>query len=186
MGFDHLPILERLARGVWVRGIRSDAKPIAPILSGQIGFDEDFQGMYVSDMGRIVVKVKVTNQGDLVLRARKLAKHKPRQVEIEAIVDTGATRLYLKPSVIRKLGLKKVDRVRSQTTNGVRTRGVYEPVRLDLMGRHGTFDVVDIDENIPNLMGQIPLEYLDLVGDSKSQQLRPNPAHGEKLMTEEY
>ena len=137
-------------------------------------------------MGRITVKLKLSNQGDLVLRNRKLSKREPRQLEVEALVDTGATRLYLKPSVIRALGLKKVDEGESQTTNGVRTRGVYEPVRLELMGRHGTFDVVDIDENIPNLLGQIPLEYLDLVADSKSRRLRPNPAHGEKLMTEEY
>ena len=32
----------------------------------------------------------------------------------------------------------------------------------------------------------IPLEYLDLVVDPKTQTLRPNPAHGDKLMTEEY
>ena len=45
---------------------------------------------------------------------------------------------------------------------------------------------MDLDEPVPNLLGQIPLEYLDLVIDPKSQTLRPNPAHGDKLMTEEY
>jgi hypothetical protein len=65
-------------------------------------------------------------------------------------------------------------------------RNVYEPVQLDLMGRTGHFDVVDIDQRVPNLLGQIPLEYLDFVVDPKTQTLRTNPAHGDKLMTEEY
>jgi hypothetical protein len=42
-------------------------------------------------------------------------------IEAEALVDTGATRLYLKPSVIKALGLQKVGKVESQTTNGTRT-----------------------------------------------------------------
>jgi predicted aspartyl protease len=137
-------------------------------------------------MGRVTVKLKLTNQSDLVLRQHRALKRTPRQVEIEALVDTGATRLYLKPSVIKALGLRKTGEVSSRTTNGDRLRNVYTPVRLDLMERNGNFDVVDIDEHVPNRLGQIPLEYLDLVVDPKAQTLRTNPAHGDKLMTEEY
>ena len=137
-------------------------------------------------MGKVIVTVKLTNQGDIVAKHRKLTKAKPRVVEVEALVDTGATRLYLKPSVIRALGLAKIDTVISQTTNGPAKRAVYEPVRLEIMGRHGDFNVVDIGENVPNLLGQIPLEYLDFVVDSKNRKLIPNPEHGNKQMSEEY
>ena len=137
-------------------------------------------------MGKVIVKIKLTNQGDLVALNRKLSKRRPRTVEVEVLVDTGATRLYLKPSVIKALGLQKVDVVVSQTTNGTRTRGVYDPVRLELMERHGIFEVVDMDEQVPNLLGQIPLEYLDLVVDASGRRLIPNPEHREKQMTEEY
>ena len=137
-------------------------------------------------MGKVIVQLRLTNHADLVLRAHKARVGAPRQVEIEALVDTGATRLCLKPSVIKALGLRKTGEVNSRTTNGDRRRNVYAPVRLDLMKRNGNFDVVDIDEHVPNLLGQIPLEYLDLVVDPKAQTLRPNPAHGDKLMTEEY
>jgi len=137
-------------------------------------------------MGKVIVKFTLTNYGDLVLKKARLLKRKPRTVEVEALVDTGATRLYLKPSVIKALGLHKTDTVVSRTTNGNCVRGVYSPVRMELMGRSGNFDVVDIDEGVPNLLGQIPLEYLDFVVDPKSQLLRGNPEHGDKLMTEEY
>jgi predicted aspartyl protease len=65
------------------------------------------------------------------------------------LVDIGATRLYLKPSVIKKLGLQKVDAVRSQTTNGEVIRFKYEPVQIELMGRKENFDVIEIRNQCP-------------------------------------
>ncbi len=54
------------------------------------------------------------------------------------------------------------------------------------MGRHENFDVVEVPEDVPNLLGQVPLEVLDFVVDSRGQALVPNPAHGGEQMTEEY
>ena len=137
-------------------------------------------------MGKVIVKIKLTNLFDLAIFNRQLSKRIPRQVEVSSLVDTGATRLYLKPSVIKKLGLQRVDAVRSQTTNGEAIRFKYEPVQLELMGRKENFDVIEVPESVPNLLGQVPLEVLDLVVDSKRQKLIPNPAHGGEQMTEEY
>ena len=137
-------------------------------------------------MGKVIVKIKLTNLFDLALHSRGFSKNKPRHVEVESLVDTGATRLYLKPSVIKKLGLQRVDAVRSRTTNGEAIRFKYEPVQLELMGRKENFDVIEVPESVPNLLGQVPLEVLDLVVDSKRQKLIPNPDHGGEQMTEEY
>jgi predicted aspartyl protease len=137
-------------------------------------------------MGKVIVKIKLINLFDLGVQQRKLSRAKPREVEVEALVDTGATRLYLKPSVIRALGLEKVHNLISRTSNGPARRGVYEPVRLEVQGRFGNFDVVNVTEDVPNLIGQIPLEYLDFVVDSKRRKLIPNPEHGNVQMTEEY
>jgi len=137
-------------------------------------------------MGKVIIKIKLTNLIDLGVQHRKLSKAKPREVEVEALVDTGATRLYLKSSVIRALGLEKMETIISQTSNGPAKRAVYEPVRLDFQSRYGNFDVVEVGENVPNLVGQIPLEYLDFVVDSKNRKLIPNPEHGGQQMCEEY
>jgi predicted aspartyl protease len=91
-----------------------------------------------------------------------------------------------KPSVIKKLGLVRTNTIRSQTTTGDAIRYKYEPVELEFMERRETFDVTEVPETVPNLLGHVPLEVLDLVVDSKSQSLIPNPAHGEDQMTEEY
>jgi predicted aspartyl protease len=99
-------------------------------------------------VGKVVVKIKLTNQGDLVAARRKLSKAKPRTVEAEALVDTGATRLYLQSNLIKALGLHKESEVQSKTTNGVRRRAVFEPVRLELVGRNGLFQVVEMDDAV--------------------------------------
>jgi len=137
-------------------------------------------------MGKVIAKLKLTNYLELELKRMRLIKGKPRTVEAEALVDTGATRLYLQSSVIKALGLRKAGEVVSRTTNGLRRRPVYSPVRLELMGRHGNFDVVQVDDDVPNLLGQIPLEYLDFVVDPNGRTLTPNPEHGGEQMSEEY
>ncbi len=137
-------------------------------------------------MGKVIVKIKLTNLKDVFLKAAGARRASPRATEVDALVDTRATRLYLKPSVIKKLGLGRTDTVRSQTTNGDAIRYKYEPVELQLMGRRENFDVIEIPESVPNLLGQVPLEVLDLVVDAKGQRLLPNPAHGGEQMTEEF
>jgi hypothetical protein len=46
--------------------------------------------------------------------------------------------------------------------------------------------VIEVPESVPNLLGQVPLEVLDLVVDSRAQKLIPNPAHGGEQMAEEF
>src|SRR6266536_2002134 len=137
-------------------------------------------------MGRVIVRIKLTNLKDKFLKAAGARRTKPRCIEVDSLVDTGATRLYLKSSVIKKLGLSPTGQVRSHTTNGDAIRTKYEPVQLELMGRCENFDVIEVPESVPNLLGQVPLEVLDLVVDSKAQKLIPNPAHGGAQTTEEF
>jgi predicted aspartyl protease len=126
----------------------------------------------------IMVKIKLTNLKDAFIKEAGAHKAKPREVEVEAQVNTGAARLYLKPTVIKALGLERTGTVRSRTSNGNVIRCKYEPVRLELMGRHEDFNVVEVPEDVPNLLGQVPLEVLDFVVDARGQKLVPNPAHG--------
>jgi predicted aspartyl protease len=137
-------------------------------------------------VGKIIVKIKLTNLKDIHLLQVGFRKEQPRQAEVDALVDTGATRLCLKPSVISALGLEKFGTVSSKTSNGSVMRGQYDAVELELMGRRQVFDVLEVSEEVPNLLGQVPLEVLDFVADPRGRQLIPNPEHGGEQMTEEY
>lgn len=137
-------------------------------------------------MGKVIVKLKLTNLGDISAKERKLVKTEPRSSEAEALVDTGATGLALKRSVIRALGLRKHETRRISTVAGPALLNRYEPVRVDLLGRYGNFDVTEVPETVPNLLGQIPLEEMDFVVDLKGRRLVPNPEHGGEWILEMY
>ena len=137
-------------------------------------------------MGKIIVKVKIANLADEILIGKGLLVGPPRQVEVEALVDTGATGLHLQPAVIQALGLKPVKRIVARTANGSVERTRFSPVRLELMGRDGNFDVIGLGSDVPNLLGQVPLEVLDFVVDPRTQTLIGNPEHDGRWMHEEY
>lgn len=137
-------------------------------------------------MGKVIIKIKLTNLSDLFVKQRKLSTAKPREVEVEALVDAGAAGLCLKRSVIRALGLEKLETIVTQTSTRPAEGAVYEPVQLAIQGRQGTFDVLDVGENAPNSVGQIPLFFLDFVVDSKNRKLIGTPEHGGQWMTEQY
>jgi hypothetical protein len=64
----------------------------------------------------------------------------------------------------------------SQPRNG--EASMYDVVRLTIQGRECTMDVMEVPDSVPVLIGQLPLEHLDLVVDPRSRTLTGNPAHG--------
>ncbi len=131
-------------------------------------------------MGRVLVEAIVENLGDLFEFERGLRPStEVRSLKIdEALVDTGATTLSLPTSMIAQLGLSKRSDKRVITGGGIATAGLYDAVRLTIQGRDCTVDVVEVPEEAPPLIGQIPLEMLDFVVDPRSRRLIGNPAHG--------
>ncbi len=140
-----------------------------------------------NDMGKVVTRIKVANWDDLALLANGARTEKPRALETDAVVDTGAVKFYLKSSIIRELGLRPVGEVKTRTmSNRSEARTVFSPVALEIQGRTGRFDVVEIPDALPNIVGQIPLEDLDWVVDCKNQKLIPNPEHKNGELADEF
>ena len=138
-------------------------------------------------MGKVITMIKVVNWDDLALQAAGVRKEKPRALETNAIVDTGAVKLYLKSAIVHELGLRPIGEVKSRTmSNRSETRTVFSPVALEIQGRTGRFDVVEIPDSLPNIIGQIPLEDLDWVVDCRNQKLIPNPEHKNGELADEF
>ena len=126
------------------------------------------------ELGKIVEQIKLTNLLDV-------SKH----VELDAVVDTGATMLVLPAEVVERLGLRKVRDVKVKYADGqARIRSIFGVVTLELHGRAGNFDVLAEAERTQPLIGQIVLEELDLVIDPRSRRLTPNPESPEMPMLE--
>jgi clan AA aspartic protease len=144
--------------------------------------------METSEMGRVVVEARVENaQDEWDVKKGDLAPEKARVVTIpDALVDTGATGLSLPTRFVRQLGLQKVRERMMRTAGGPRKATVYSAVRLKVQDRDCMLEVTEVDDDVPTLIGQIPLEWMDFVVDPRNQRLIGNPAHGGEWTWEAY
>jgi predicted aspartyl protease len=139
-------------------------------------------------MGRVLTEATVENIIDLWKAEQGLlSPDQVRRVTVDdALVDTGATGLSLPTRLLRQLGLSRRYKKRVRSSIGAADVDVYEAVRLTIQGRDCTVDVVEVPDDVPVLIGQIPLEALDLVVDLRNRCLTGNPAHGGEHILEMY
>ena len=108
-------------------------------------------------------------------------------MEIEnALIDTGATILSLHKDQIDKLGLIYSGKIRVKTANGAIERNIYGVARISIMGREADFDVMEVPDDVPVLVGYLILERLDFVPDPIQRRLISNPAHGGEYAVDMY
>jgi predicted aspartyl protease len=141
-----------------------------------------------TNMGRVVITAKMQNLGDLyAVQQGSMKAEDVRTMEVvDALVDTGCTLVGLPTRYIRLLGLQPQYRrpIRGATGQGETT--VYAAVRLTIQDRTCTTDVFEVPDELPVLIGQVPLEQLDFIVDPKAQKLLGNPAHGGEHVIECY
>ena len=144
--------------------------------------------METETMGRVLTEATIENLKDLWDAQRgRLPQDQARRLTIpDALADTGATLLSVPTSLIRQLGLTQTATKRVTSSAGDVQAAMYEAVRLTIQGRSCTMDVLEVPDGVPVLIGQIPLEHLDLVVDLRSRKLIGNPAHGGEHVYEMY
>jgi predicted aspartyl protease len=144
--------------------------------------------METATMGRVLTEATIENLKDLygvelgVVRPEEVR----RVVVRDALVDTGASILSLPTRLVRQLGLAWRGKKRVVTSKGVSEADKYEAVRLTIQGRECPVDVLEVPDDVPVLVGQIPLENLDLVVDPRGGKLTGNPEHGGEHTFEMY
>ena len=129
-------------------------------------------------MGKVMEKIKLTNSYD---EERVLSgdwrPEQVRSVEIEALVDTGATMLILPADVVAQLGVREQGRRNVVYADGRKDEIPWiGGVRLTVLGREMIASALVVPAGTTALIGQIPLEELDLIVDPKSRELSVNPA----------
>ena len=139
-------------------------------------------------MGRVFTEAKIENLQDLWAVQRGLIQsEEARQIAVtDALVDTGATLLTLPARLIRQLGLSRTTTKHITNFRGKTEADLYDAVRLTIQGRSCTMDVLEAPDDIPVLIGQLPLVHLDLVVDMRNRCLTGNPAHGGEHIYEMY
>ena len=126
-------------------------------------------------VGRFAVQFEVANHVDVVDEQRGLLQpDKVRRLTISGVVDSGATRLVLPESVVKKLGLPSQGKVKVRYANRqTETRDAVKEVHVQLQGRDGVFTAVVEPKRRTVRIGAIVLEDLDFVVDCTHQRLVP-------------
>jgi predicted aspartyl protease len=139
-------------------------------------------------MGRVLVTAKIENGDDVAfVRQGALPADQVRSVEVhDALVDTGATFVGLPKRLIQQLGLYPVYTKPGRTASGPTTIQIHSSVRLTIQERQCSIEVMELPEDCPVLIGQVPLELMDFVVDPRGQRIIGNPAHGGEQIIEAY
>lgn len=95
-------------------------------------------------------------------------------IEVEALVDTGATHLCIPEHVALQLELEELERREVTVADGSkRTVSYVGPVRTRFRNRSCYTGGMVLGEEV--LLGAIPMEDMDLVVDPGSREVVPNP-----------
>jgi clan AA aspartic protease len=123
-------------------------------------------------------KITLTNsydEEDVTRGHRKTAD--VRSTEIEALVDTGATMMVLPADAVSRLGLLPAGYRKVRYADGrIAEVPWVSGIRITILDRETVINALVEAAGTTPLIGQIPLEELDLLVDPKSRELRVNPA----------
>ena len=127
-------------------------------------------------MGRVTEKIRLTN----IFEPTK-------SVEIEALIDSGATLVSVPLHVVKELNLRKLREATVRyADNRTAERAIYGVVTLEIQGRAGEFDVMAEPDGGRVLVGQIVLDQLDLIIDPSARKVLPNPRSPEMPMIDQF
>ena len=138
-----------------------------------VGKRDSGQALAGGDMGKVVTRVELFSCGDEEMVERgQLRADQIRRDSIEALADTGATLMSIPQDVIDKLGVRVFSERVSRFANGeTAVKKISGPVHIRVMGRDALVVTMATHPGLPSLLGQIPLESLDLLVDPKRQRL---------------
>src|SRR5262245_49831832 len=87
------------------------------------------------------------------------------------------------PGALSKISVCRSSASAARTSAGSVVLDMYGVVKLTIQGRDWNGDVVELPDECPALIGQLPLEGLDFVVDPAGQRLNGNPEHGGEHVT---
>lgn len=131
-------------------------------------------------VGQVLIAITVTNTSDEALATNGFLKPELVRSETigEVLVDTGALLLCLPEDLVARLGLIADREVEVGTASGRSPMRIMRGLRLEVMGRSGSFECIETPTGTPPLLGAVPMEVLGLQPDLQNQRLVQLPDRG--------
>jgi hypothetical protein len=148
--------------------------------------NESERTMETDAMGRVTVAAKFETIGHFAMVERGLLSSVPSLEVSDAQVDPSVLSVCMPAKLIRQLDLMPCRPRTERIGDELALRKVHGAIRLTVLARECTTDVVEVPDDHPVLIGRIPLQLLDFVIDASGPCLIGNPAHGGEQMIEMY
>lgn len=136
------------------------------------------------EMGRVSQVIELVNHQDSVaVQIGALSADKVRRLQIEGIVDTGASHLVIPKKVAGALGVPVIGETGVRYADQRRAaRTIVDDVEVRLLARSGTFKAIVEPDRETALIGAIVLEDMDFIVDCREQKLVPRDP--DRILTE--
>jgi clan AA aspartic protease len=130
-------------------------------------------------MGQVYADIEIINMGDLELARRGyIDRDEVKRMWIRPLVDSGAFYLCINDNIQEILQLSILENKKFQLADGQSIFcDVVGPVHVKFQNRDATCSAIVLPGDTEPLLGMIPLEEMDVLIDSKRQELIVNPAH---------
>jgi clan AA aspartic protease len=130
-------------------------------------------------MGLVYADIKLINSEDIALNRRGyLKKNEIRQMQVSAMVDSGAIMLCINQNVKNQLGLVAIDTQTAQLADSTMVElEMVGPIELHFENRSVRCDALVLPGESEILLGAIPMEQMDVLIHPKSNRLIVNPEH---------
>jgi clan AA aspartic protease len=131
-------------------------------------------------MGKVMTKVKLMNPADWLYRQwGRLSPDQVRSLELDMVVDTGAVMAAIPEEVAERLELPRMNYKKPvRLADGTVREFAVVNVAFDILGREEQCSFLVLPRGTTPLLGQVPLEILDLVVTPSTGEVTTNPAHG--------
>jgi clan AA aspartic protease len=128
-------------------------------------------------MGLIYADITLQNSYDVVAaRGGVITDEKVRQMDVKALIDTGAITLIVNDGIAKQLGLEVKDRVDVELADGTRGKSdLVGPVDIRFQNRITSCLALVLSDATEVLLGAIPMEGMDVVIDPKLERLTVHP-----------
>ena len=133
-------------------------------------------------MGLVHAEITLRNAGDVTnVRRGYIKEPEIRQLNITAMVDTGAATLVINEAVRQQLGLVMESTYIAELADGpAQTYGLTEAVQVQWKNRKVACQAIVVPNANDVLLGAIPLEAMDLIINPSKQELVG--AHGDTVV----
>ena len=128
-------------------------------------------------MGRVYADIELVNADDLALFYNGFKKEADvRRMVVKMLVDSGAYNLAINENIRTQLGLRKINTQIFELADGtLQNFDVVGPVEVHFENRDTTTRCVVLPGNTEPLLGQIPMEDMDVIIMLREERLVVNP-----------